>query len=155
VENIDPTAWPETGDDPSGVFFTSHEVSFELQDQDLVREWMIQTANAEAFDLNRLDVVFCSDDFLLEINKTHLNHDYYTDIITFPLHPNPIQAEVYISIDRVKENAAALNIPFTLELHRVIIHGLLHLCGYDDHEEKDIRQIRSKEEFYLKLLDQI
>ena len=153
MENLDPTTWPETEDDPSGVFFTSHEVPFELQDKEIITEWIFQTAEAEAFSLNRLDVIFCSDEFLLDINKTHLNHDYYTDIITFPLHANPIQAELYISIDRVKENAAALKIPFTDELHRVIIHGLLHLCGYDDHEEADIRLIRSKEETYLNALN--
>ncbi|HQW03710.1 MAG TPA: rRNA maturation RNase YbeY, partial [Saprospiraceae bacterium] len=92
------------------------------------------------------------DEFLLEINRNHLDHDYYTDIITFPLNDNPLIAEIYISIDRVQENATGLNIPFEDELHRVMIHGVLHLCGYDDHEEEDIRVIRKKEEFYLKKL---
>ena len=154
MEDITLPLWPETGDDRSGVFFTAHEVSFDLHNQPAIEAWMIKSAAAEGYMLKRLDVIFCSDDFLLAMNKEHLDHDYYTDIITFPLEANPIEAELYISIDRVKENAAGLKIPFEDELHRVIIHGVLHLCGYDDHEDSDIRLIRSKEEVCLKLLHQ-
>ncbi len=154
MENIDPI-WPETGDDPPGVFFSSHEVSFNLANESKIIQWIFQSIEAEDFTLERLDVVFCSDDYLLDINKEHLDHDYYTDIITFPLQTNPIVAELYISIDRVKENAAQLTSPFQDELHRVIIHGVLHLCGYDDHAEEDIQLIRVKEEACLKALDQL
>ena len=151
MENLIPD-WPETEEDESGIFFTSSDVAFEPADPERLIQWILNTVEAEGYELNRLDIVFCSDEFLLEINRNHLDHDYYTDIITFPLNDNPLIAEIYISIDRVQENAAGLNISFEDELHRVMIHGVLHLCGYDDHEEEDIRMIRKKEEFYLKQL---
>lgn len=140
------------GEDESGVFFTSHDVPFEPADPERLINWIAETIDTEGYELNRLDFVFCSDEFLLEINRNHLAHDYYTDIITFPLNDNPLLAEIYISIDRVTENAAGLIISFEDELHRVIIHGVLHLCGYDDHEEEDIRVIRKKEEECLRKL---
>ena len=151
MEDLSPD-WPDTGEDESGVFFTSHDVTFEPADPERLINWIAETIDAEGYELNRLDFVFCSDEFLLEINRNHLAHDYYTDIITFPLNDNPLIAEIYISTDRVAENAAGLNIPFEDELHRVMIHGVLHLCGYDDHEEEDIRIIRKKEEAYLRIL---
>lgn len=151
MENLIPD-WPETEGDESGIFFTSDDVAFEPTDPERLIQWIHDTVEAEGHELNRLDIVFCSDEFLLEINRTHLDHDYYTDIITFPLNDNPLIAEIYISIDRVQENAAGLNISFENELHRVMIHGVLHLCGYDDHEEDDIRVIRRKEEEYLLIL---
>jgi len=151
VEDLN-TDWPEMGEDESGVYFTSHEVDFEPGDPDRLIDWIETTIDAEGYELNRIDFVFCSDEFLLDINRNHLAHDYYTDIITFPLNDNPLLAELYISIDRVAENAAGLNIPFEDELHRVMIHGVLHLCGYDDHEEDDILIIRKKEEAYLRIL---
>ena len=89
------------GEDESGVFFTSHDVAFEPADPERLINWIAETIDAEGYELNRLDFVFCSDEFLLEINRNHLAHDYYTDIITFPLNDNPLIAEIYISIDRV------------------------------------------------------
>jgi len=151
VEDLNPD-WPETGEDESGVFFTSHDVAFEPAHPDQLVQWIIQTIASEGYELNRLDIVFCADAFLLEINQNHLGHDYYTDIITFPLNENPLLAEIYISIDRVQENAAGLHISFENELHRVMIHGVLHLCGYDDHDEEDISIIRKKEDACLKIL---
>lgn len=102
-----------------------------------------------------INYIFCSDDYLLEINRTALNHDYYTDIITFPLHEKemPIEAEIYISIDRVKENAIGFNIPFNKELARVIAHGTLHLCGYKDKTKKEVEQMREKEGFYIQAIN--
>jgi probable rRNA maturation factor len=98
-----------------------------------------------------INYIFCSDEYLLEINKSVLNHDYYTDIITFPLHETEkqVEAEIYISIDRVKENATIHNTLFKQELTRVIAHGALHLCGYKDKTQKDIKLMRGKEEFYI------
>lgn len=144
--------WPETEEDESGIFFTSNDVAFEPADPDRLIQWILNTFDAEGHELNRLNIVFCSDEFLLEINRNHLDHDYYTDIITFPLNDNPLIAEIYISTERVQENAAGLHIPFEDELHRVMIHGVLHLCGYDDHEDSDIIVIRKKEEDYLRIL---
>ncbi len=102
--------------------------------------------------LDSLGVIFCSDDYLLEMNKQHLNHDFYTDIITFDLsesRSSPIVAELYISVERVKDNALKNNVTFYHELLRVIFHGSLHLCGYGDKKKKDIITMRGKEDEYL------
>jgi probable rRNA maturation factor len=102
--------------------------------------------------LESLDVIFCSDAYLLEMNNTHLSHDYYTDIITFDLSTNkkaPIIGELYISVDRVKENATTIKTSFQNELHRVIFHGALHLLGYKDKKKADITTMRSMEETCL------
>lgn len=151
MENISPD-WPDTGEEEFGVFFTVHDVEFELNGSDKLFHWIRKCIEAEGRTLSRLDFVFCSDPFLLEINRTHLDHDYFTDIITFPLNDDPLIAEIYISVDRVNENASTLTIPFEEELHRVMIHGVLHLCGYDDHEEEDILRIREEEEAWLREL---
>lgn len=100
-----------------------------------------------------LNYVFCSDKELLKINQDFLQHDYYTDIITFGYAgpDDPIQGEIYISVDRVKDNARQLGVSFKKELHRVIFHGVLHLCGYKDKNRKDQAIMRDKEEEYLRL----
>lgn len=85
----------------------------------------------------------------MDINQKHLQHDYYTDIITFPLNNDPIEANVFISIERVKENAQLYKVEFEDELHRVMIHGLLHLFGYKDKTEDEQQSMRSKENYYL------
>ena len=97
--------------------------------------------------------VFMSDDYLLEINKEHLNHDYYTDIITFPIEEteDSLEADIYISIDRVKDNAAEFEVDFNVELLRVVLHGVLHLCGYGDKTEAEIVTMRAKENYYINL----
>lgn len=98
-------------------------------------------------------VVFCSDDYLLGINNTYLNHDYYTDIITFNYNESEVvSGDLFISVDRVAENAGQLGIPFETELYRVIGHGVLHLLGYADDTEQNIAQIRSKEEEFISLI---
>ena len=148
MENIVPS-WPGIHREEPRIVFTSHDVPFTLRDQTLQSEWLMNAIEEEGYDLERIDFIFCSDEYLHEINKTYLEHDEYTDIITFPLEDNPIVGEIYISTDRVKENAASFGTSFDNELHRVMIHGVLHLCGYDDHEEEDIEDIRRKEEIYL------
>tara|TARA_B100001758_G_scaffold61906_1_gene51451 strand:+ start:21 stop:434 length:414 start_codon:yes stop_codon:yes gene_type:complete len=95
-------------------------------------------------------LIFCSDQYLLEINKKHLNHDYYTDIITFDYCVEKIvSGDLYISIDRVKENSKIFNESFINELNRVVIHGVLHLCGYNDKTEADQKIMRNLENKYL------
>ena len=104
--------------------------------------------------LHSLNIIFCSDEYLLAINKLHLQHNFYTDIITFDLSEKDSQfiiGELYISIDRVKENAFSLSINFSTELLRVIFHGALHLCGFKDKTKTDIKKMRDKEEEYLRL----
>ena len=100
--------------------------------------------------LNSLTYIFCSDEFLFKLNKEFLKHDYFTDVITFELGTTETDAEVYISGDRVKDNAKLLKNTYNDELHRVIFHGALHLCGYNDKTKKDASIMRLKEEEYLK-----
>jgi probable rRNA maturation factor len=102
-------------------------------------------------NLDSLTYVFTSDEYLLHVNRNFLNHDYYTDVITFDLSADRkrITGEVYISIERVKENAQQLGVDFLTELHRVMIHGALHLCGYKDKTSKDQLNMRKLEEKYL------
>ena len=149
MENIIVPAWPGIHREKPSIFFTSHDVEFSLPDEDALTEWITQAIEEEGHQLGHIDYIFCSDEFLLDINRTHLEHDDYTDIITFPLEEDPIAGEIYISIDRVRENASSFDVSFDYELHRVMIHGVLHLCGYDDHEDEDIAEIRAKEENYL------
>ncbi|ULQ51684.1 rRNA maturation RNase YbeY [Flavihumibacter fluvii] len=103
--------------------------------------------------LAQLNFIFCTDEYLLNINKTHLKHDYYTDIITFELSDPgaPVVGEIYISIDRVRDNAKSLGEPFKRELHRVIFHGALHLCDYGDKSPKEEVLMRKMEDNYLAL----
>ena len=100
-----------------------------------------------------LNYIFCSDKELLRINQEFLGHDFYTDIVTFELSETPgkIQGEIYISIDRVKENAKKLGVSFKSELHRVIFHGALHLCGYGDKTKSEKEEMRETEDYYLEL----
>ena len=102
--------------------------------------------------LATINYIFCSDKYLLSINQQFLKHDFYTDIITFGLHDKgtPVVAEVYISTDRVKENAATNGVTYTNEMLRVLFHGALHLCGYKDKSKADILTMRAKEDAYLK-----
>jgi len=103
--------------------------------------------------LETISYIFCSDEFLLGLNKQFLNHEFYTDVITFDLSAPGMDttAEVYLSIDRIKENAKTLRTSFAEELHRVIFHGALHLCGYKDKKKEDQVNMRSAENKYLKL----
>ena len=125
-----------------------------LKQRRLLKKFIIQLFIKEKKSLQSIDIIFCSDEYLLEINKQHLQHDFYTDIITFDLSEssaNPIIGELYISIDRVKDNAALRDEKFSTELLRVIFHGLLHLCGFKDKTKSDIKTMRQKEDEYLGL----
>jgi rRNA maturation RNase YbeY len=111
---------------------------------------LIKTENKKAGDLC---FIFCSDNFLLEMNKKHLNHDYYTDVITFDYTvDNIISGDIFISVERVDENAREFGVAFDHELSRVMYHGVLHLCGYGDKSENEKQTMREKEDFYLKTL---
>lgn len=105
--------------------------------------------------LSQITYVFCSDEFLLKMNRDFLQHDYYTDIITFGLSEKdePVQAEIYISLDRVRDNASNLGGSFKDECLRVIVHGALHLCGYKDKTKSEITMMRNKEDQYLRLFE--
>lgn len=101
-----------------------------------------------------ISVIFCSDKYLLEINKEYLNHDYYTDIVTFNyVKDSIISGDLFISIDRVRENAETFSSKFVVELYRVVFHGVLHLIGYKDKTEAEQKQMRNKEDYYLGEVD--
>lgn len=123
----------------------------ELGNRTALKTFLKKMVKGEGYSLSALQVIFCSDEYLLRMNRQFLNHDYYTDIITFPLHEQgePIEAELYISVDRTRDNAASLGVSRSKELHRVIFHGLLHLLGYKDKLKADQEAMRAKEEFYL------
>ncbi|MBN9385668.1 MAG: rRNA maturation RNase YbeY [Chitinophagaceae bacterium] len=116
-----------------------------------LRSFIVSLFKKEGKRLDEIHYIFCSDDYLLGINRQYLKHDYYTDIITFGLSEpgQPINAEIYISIDRVKENAREFKTSIKRELHRVIFHGALHLCGYKDKKKEDQQVMRKMEDKYL------
>lgn len=128
--------------------FYSEEIDFTLDKEDSVRSWILFVIDSYKKKAGDISYIFCSDEYLLRLNKEHLQHDYYTDILTFPYAPadaKELHSDIYISIDRVRDNAATLNISFTDELHRVMIHGILHLLGFDDHGEGAQEDMRLKE----------
>ena len=123
-----------------------------LHNRRFLKLFIHQLFKKEGKLLQSLDIIFCSDEYLLEINNKHLQHDYYTDIITFDFsdsNSTQTTGELYISVDRVKDNALSLHTKFDTELLRVIFHGALHLCGFKDKSSKDIKQMREKEDEYL------
>jgi probable rRNA maturation factor len=135
------------------VFFHYADRRLTIKAKTKIKEVVHSIFKKEKLTLQRIDYIFCSDEYLLEINRQFLNHDYYTDIITFNLSESKeITGEVYISLDRVKENAGLLNVAFLDELVRVVFHGALHLCGYKDKKKSDIELMRSNENYYIKLL---
>ena len=110
--------------------------------------------NRELYKSGDISIVFCSDDYLLKINKQYLNHDYYTDIITFDyVKDEVISGDLFISIERIQENAQKYNVTKTEELLRVLFHGILHLIGYNDNSEEEIKLMRIKENYYLNNVD--
>ena len=127
------------------VSFVS-ETKFNLKDKLKVKAWIKAVIEKEGSKQGTISYVFCSDEKILEVNKQFLNHDFYTDIITFDyVEDEKINGDIYISVDRVEDNANQFEASFEDELHRVIIHGVLHLLGYKDHNPKDEKLMRSKE----------
>lgn len=137
------------------IEFISEDIDFTLQNVDKVKNWLVQVIADHSFRLENITYIFCSDEYLYNINQTYLNHDTFTDIITFDNsdEENTVEGDIFISIDRVKENASQLNVTFADELHRVMIHGVLHLMGYDDKDESSKTKMRQKENDYLSLRD--
>jgi rRNA maturation RNase YbeY len=132
------------------VFFHYIDQTVHLLNKKEVKKFIELLFKLEKKSLNRIDYIFCSDEYLLEINKQHLQHDYYTDIITFELSKNNrTEAEVYISVERVKDNSITMSTSFKSEMLRVLFHGALHLCGYKDKTKAEAEQMRKKENQYL------
>lgn len=135
----------------SKVCFFFPGVSVSLRNRSALKQFITGIFKTEGKRLEWINYIFCTDEALLAINRSYLRHDYYTDIITFDLSAGAgTEAEVYISIDRVRDNAKSLGISFQQELHRVIFHGALHLCGYGDKKPADKAQMRAREDHYLR-----
>ena len=134
------------------ITFNKADKNTTLNNKVALKAFIEKKIKQEGLTIESLNYVFCSDKYLLAINKQFLNHDYYTDIISFDLSevPGQLVAEVYISVDRVKENAKTLNNPYSNELLRVIFHGALHFCGYKDKKPADAKLMRSMEEKWIK-----
>lgn len=134
----------------SKVYFFFQNVNVRLTHRTILKKYIQSIFRKEGKKLRSLNCIFCSDNEILKINQKYLKHDFYTDIITFDLSENEaIEAEIYISIDRIRENAHQLGIPFKSELKRVIFHGVLHLCGYNDKKRAEKKKIMEKEDYYL------
>ena len=134
------------------VSYFNEDISFPFKERRLTSRWLKSVAESEGKRLGDISVIFCSDKYILDINIKYLQHDYYTDIITFDYcEGSRLSGDLFISIDSVRENASFYGVPFADELNRVIVHGLLHLIGYDDHTPEDIAVMRAKENQYLSL----
>lgn len=132
-------------------FFFKHEVKFVFRQKEQRIAWLSKVLKQEQRKLGTLNFIFTNDRNILQVNKNFLNHDYYTDIITFPMEiPGlPDGGEIYISIDRVSDNARQLGLSFNEELDRVLVHGILHLCGYKDKTKSQEKEMRALEDKYL------
>lgn len=130
----------------------NYETDFSLSDEAIVTKWINNVVNSEDKELGEISYIFCDDAYLLEINQQYLNHDTLTDIISFDYtEGNIISGDIFISIERVIDNAKDLNITFDEELKRVMIHGVLHYCGYKDKSSSDEKLMRSKEDEKIKM----
>jgi probable rRNA maturation factor len=137
------------------ISFFEDDIQFKLKNKAQVRQWITATIFAEGYKLKELTYIFCSDAYLLQINRQYLDHDTYTDIITFDNseEEGKITGDIFISIERIRENASKFKVSETEELHRVIIHGALHLLGYKDKSAAHKRKMTQKEDFYLNKRD--
>ena len=133
------------------IQFFEEDIAYTLKQKTAIRQWVTETITAEGYKLKELTYIFCSDSYLLQINQQYLNHDTYTDIITFDNSDiaKTIVGDIFISIDRIRENAIKFSHTEADELHRVIIHGALHLLGYKDKSPADKKKMTLKEDFYL------
>lgn len=134
------------------ISFQNLSIDFKLKEKTKLKQWIKLITEKEKHTLGTINYIFCSDEELLEINVKHLNHNTYTDIITFDYtESKKISSDIFISVDRVAENAKKFNASFEEELHRVMIHGVLHLCGFKDKSKADAELMRHKENQALKL----
>ncbi|MDA3954761.1 MAG: rRNA maturation RNase YbeY [Bacteroidales bacterium] len=132
------------------IKFFVEETKFNLKNRIRIKTWIRETIIGENLKPGVINFIFTSDKFLLEVNKQYLSHDYFTDIITFNYcDKNEINGDIYISISTVKNNSISFNVTFIEELHRVMIHGILHLMNYNDKTDQEKAEIRKKENYYL------
>ncbi len=134
------------------ITYNSEDTDFIFKGKLKNSKWLKLVAESEVRTLGDIAIIFCSDPYLLDINRKFLQHDYYTDIITFDYCEGEVlSGDLFISVDSVRDNSVEFGTEFKDELNRVIVHGLLHLIGYDDHTKEDIKMMRSKENYYLSL----
>ncbi|MEZ0611046.1 rRNA maturation RNase YbeY [Fibrella sp. WM1] len=134
------------------IRFFTEDVDYKLPQKLAVKRWLMAQTKAEGHELGDLNYIFASDEYVLQVNRDYLQHDYYTDIITFDnreFADDPIEGDIYISVDRVADNAAQLGTSAEGEMRRVLAHGLLHLCGYGDKTDEDAATMRAKEDEWL------
>ena len=133
------------------IQFFEEDISYTLKDKTKIRRWIIAAIIAEGFKLGELSYIFCSDAYLLQINQQYLDHDTYTDVISFghSQEEDKIAGDIFISIPRIQENARTFNVSETEELHRVVINGTLHLLGYTDKSVTAKKRMTKREDFYL------
>ncbi len=134
------------------ITFHFEDTKFEFKRKVLTRKWLKLVAESEIRRVGDIAVIFCSDNYILDVNRRYLEHDYFTDIITFDYcEGDRLSGDLFISVDTVRENSVEYGTDFDEELDRVIVHGVLHLIGYDDHTEEETAQMRAKENYYLSL----
>jgi probable rRNA maturation factor len=139
------------------ILFFEEDISYKLKEKNRIKKWVTEVCKKYNKKVGEINYIFCSDEYLLNINKEYLQHDFYTDIITFDQSENDTQidGELYISIDRIKDNAATLETTFEIELRRVLIHGILHLIGFGDKSEKEETEMRRLENEHLAQFDAV
>jgi rRNA maturation RNase YbeY len=134
------------------ISYYTEDTPFVFKGKLLNNKWLKLVAESEIRRIGDISIIFCSDNYILNVNQEYLQHDYFTDIITFDYcEGDRLLGDLFISVDTVKENALEYGTEFQEELHRVIVHGILHLIGYDDHTPEDIEVMRKKENYYLSL----
>ncbi len=143
--------WPGA-ESEAGVSFDTEDVDFSLPDEEMTRSWLLDTIRDEQRSTGEISIIFCSDDHLYHMNVQYLDHDTLTDVITFPSSNKLVAGDIFISIDRVAENARDLSVSFLHELHRVMVHGTLHLIGYHDDDPEKKAAMRNREDYHLSRL---
>ena len=132
------------------VSYYTQDIEFTFKNKAANNQWLRLVAESELKKLGPVSIIFCSDNYILDVNMKYLGHYYFTDIITFDYSKgDKISGDLFVSIDSVRENANEYKVDFKDELYRVIVHGILHLIGYDDHTPEEIAQMRAKEDYYL------
>ena len=138
------------------IRYFCEDIRFTYKNKLANKRWLKMVAGSEIRKIGDINVIFCSDNYILDVNMKYLQHDYFTDIITFDYCEGKVlSGDLFISVDSVRENSIEFGTDFEEELHRVIVHGVLHLIGYDDHTEEDKKVMRQKENYYLQMRSQI
>ncbi|MDD6828479.1 MAG: rRNA maturation RNase YbeY [Bacteroidales bacterium] len=138
------------------IRYFCEDIRFTYKNKLANNRWLKMVAGSEIRKIGDINVIFCSDNYILDVNMKYLQHDYFTDIITFDYCEGKVlSGDLFISVDSVRENSIEFGTDFEEELHRVIVHGVLHLIGYDDHTDEDKKVMRQKENYYLQMRSQI